>query len=199
MPNMQKFVRSGKGRIPTCNLSRLPFRSHVMVTTALGLQLLLPPIARSQNTVPTASSSFSDVGAIPYDPAVDSQRFCLCNASNIAQYYQATPVYRTGPEAMKARLRSLIGDLRAFGPASGIVTVRFLINCHGAPGRFRVSQVNEQYLPCAFPPALVARIKGAVQQLLYWKPGTARGKVYDSYYFLSFRLKQGRITQIFPQ
>ncbi|SDY96576.1 hypothetical protein SAMN04488069_1234 [Hymenobacter psychrophilus] len=194
MPDIQKFIQSEKVRIPTWSLSRL----YVMVATTLGLQLLSPPVARSQNTVPTGSSSFSDVGAIAYDSDVDRQKFCLCNADNIAQYYQVTPVYRAGPEAMKAQLRSLIGESRAFGPASGIVTVRFLINCHGAPGRFRVSQVDEHYMPCTFPPALVARIKGAVQQLLYWKPGTARGKAYDSYYFLSFRLKRGTITQIFP-
>lgn len=185
--------------ISTRKLSYLSLKSQATVAVTLGLQFLLPFVTRSQNTVPTASSSFSDVGAISYNSSVDSRAFCLCNSENIAQYYQAPPVYPAGPEAMKIRLRSLIGDLHSFGPTSGIITVRFLINCHGVPGRFRISQVDEQYIPYAFPPALVARIQGAVRQLLHWKPGTARGKAYDSYYFLSFRLKQGAITQIFPQ
>jgi hypothetical protein len=154
--------------------------------------------AKSQNTAPYRSSSYGDVGAIAFDPTHDDPRFVLCDEHHIAQSYQVNPTYPLGTGVLQHRLRTAFAAHPRCRRATGIITVRFLINCTGAAGRFRVYEVDNAYQPTSFPPEIARYLLLAVQGLGRWQPGTYQHHMYDSYKFLSFRLQAGQLLTIFP-
>lgn len=170
-----------------------------------GTRLLLlsgllgvPLLGKSQNTAPYRSSGYGDVGAIAFDPTQDDPRFVLCDEHHIAQSYQVNPTYPAGTGALHHRLRTAFAAYPRCRRATGIVTVRFLINCTGEMGRFRVYEVDTAYRPTTLPPEIARYLLRAVRSLGRWQPGTYQHHPYDSYKFLSFRLQAGQLVTIFP-
>lgn len=153
---------------------------------------------KSQNTAPYRSSSYGDVGAIPFDPAQDDPGFKLCDEHHIAQSYQVNPLYPAGTAALHNRLRTAFAAHPPCERATGTITIRFLISCTGETGRFRVYEVDTAYQPTAFPPAVAQSLLWAVRRLGRWQPGAYQHRAYDSYKFLSFQLRAGQLVRIFP-
>ncbi len=83
---------------------------------------------------------------------------------------------------------------------NGIVRVRFVVNCVGQTGWFESETFNDQYEVIEVPNEVTHQLEELTRTLRPWKvgqhPGT--GEKIDTYYFISYRLRDGKIVDIFP-
>ena len=95
---------------------------------------------------------------------------------------------------------------RAYKPVvlpgqSGLIRFRFVVNCRGEAGQFEVLEVDENHEKCAFDPRILGQLNYICRtKLTDWEPGKPNGETesVDTGCLLTFRLKDGLITEIFP-
>ena len=95
---------------------------------------------------------------------------------------------------------------RAYKPVvlpgqSGLIRFRFVVNCRGEAGRFEVLEVDENYEKCSFDLRIIDQLNDICRtKLPAWEPGKPNGETepIDTVCLLTFRLKDGLITEIFP-
>jgi hypothetical protein len=89
---------------------------------------------------------------------------------------------------------------------SGLIRFRFVVNCEGQAGRFEVLEVDENYQKRPFNPQITSQLLAICRdKLTDWEPGQttpdspdAVQERVDTVCLLTFRLKDGQITEIFP-
>ena len=81
---------------------------------------------------------------------------------------------------------------------SGLIRIRFIVNCKGETGRFRVLAMNPDYQEKAFDESITSQLLTITKGLNGWKPKEFRGTVYDYYQYLIFKIQDGKIVKILP-
>lgn len=139
-----------------------------------------------------------NVGDIPFDPALDTLGFEPCHEDMTFEYYSFSDGILYDGE--KAQLIREFQNSFIPGSASqnGYITVRFMVNCEGKSGRFRVIELDQDYNKKEFDHSLVNQIVGTTQSLDGWKPGEYESKTYDYYQYLTFKISEGHIVNIMP-
>jgi hypothetical protein len=84
------------------------------------------------------------------------------------------------------------------GINNGIVRIGFIINCVGEIGRFDVLTLNYDYEKVKLNPAIAEQLVSILSKSGNWNPGERNGKKIDTFKYLSFKIKDGRIIEIFP-
>lgn len=144
-----------------------------------------------------------DVGDIPFDPATDDPDFEICGPENsVKQYYvrgsSHTPAGYVGEKRALEKAFLEQYDYPVSGGEDGYITIRFVVNCRGASGRFRVEQMGFDYQPRDFDPELVRQLLEITRGLDGWIPISREGKPYDFYQYLTFKVRKGQIEKILP-
>jgi len=138
------------------------------------------------------------VGDISYDPAIDDPAFMICDSQRVFQYYNTGSYYK---DHKREIVRYFMRRFRP-GPATvgqtGYLTIRFIINCTGQTGRFRLYQLDSSYQPFRFSDAIAGQLLTLGKQLKGWQPARYKDKVFDSYQYITFTMKRGRIVCITP-
>ena len=83
---------------------------------------------------------------------------------------------------------------------SGIFQVRFVVNCEGKAGLFEYQAFDYDYKLKTFSSAISDQIFDITKGLQDWIPGVhpKTNQAIDTYIYLSFRIKDGKITRIYP-
>lgn len=85
---------------------------------------------------------------------------------------------------------------------SGLIWVRFVVNCEGEPGSFELSGFDEDYCPKLFDSRITDQLRAICQNRVGTDPALRQLKLADPAHDVSvaitFRLKDGRITDILP-
>lgn len=139
-----------------------------------------------------------EVGDIPFDPSIDDPAFSVCDRQHVLQYYNTGSWYL---DHKKEISRYFISHYKVGGDTvnqTGYLTIRFIINCSGETGRFRLYELDSAYGAFRFNKAVSGQLLTLVRQWKGWQPATYRGRVYDSYQYITFRLKKGRVVCITP-
>ena len=137
------------------------------------------------------------VGQILFDPKKDDPDFYLCDKANILEHYQTGTKYKEGTKSVRAYFAPLLKGLPERKGENGTLTVRFIVNCKGGTGRFRLLGINRRYGLKTFSDELSETILHAVKNMGCWTPGKYRGKIFDSYCTLNFKIKDGQVKDIF--
>ncbi len=148
------------------------------------------------------SEKYKDVGDIPFDPEWDDPKFELCQENLIKQYYirkssDTAPTYK----GEKRGLEEEVNSKYSYAPKedqTGYITIRFIINCHGKSGRFRIEEMDFDLEPMKFDVDLSSQIMDIVKGLKDWSPRTKGARKYDFYQYLTFKIESGQITKILP-
>jgi len=152
-----------------------------------------------QNTTPIKFNSKEKIGAILFDKSLDNPDYHLCDELNIMEYYQVNPKYKEGSKSIKTYFKPYINELNALIDFNkGLITVRFIVNCKGETDRYRVNTVNGEYKTQFITTVLEQRCITYVKQMGQWKPGYYHDQYFDAYYTLSFKIRDGKITDILP-
>ena len=138
------------------------------------------------------------VGEIVFDPNIDNPDFYLCRPHRIVPYYQVRTTYQGGSKAIRDFIQDNYQYKDSFAEENGFITIKFVVNCQGETDRFRVLQIDRNYKEKEFPNDMKEQLLALTQKLDDWIPGERNDKKYDAYYYLNFKIVNGRITEILP-
>lgn len=140
------------------------------------------------------------VGDIEKDTLTDNPNFEICNGDDqILQYFNLGkgPVYVGEKskilEIFKARYNHLTNKKQ-----SGLIRIRFVVNCKGKADRFRVIQSNYNYKETQFDQEIVTQIKEITKGIENWEILLKNEVPVDYYMYLIFKITNGQIIEILP-
>lgn len=81
---------------------------------------------------------------------------------------------------------------------SGWIRIRFIVNCKGETGWFRLISANKNFETQTFDQAVTEQLLSITKSLKGWKlmPDEIRPK--DYYQYLLFKIENGKIIEILP-
>jgi hypothetical protein len=147
----------------------------------------------------TGQPPYRWVGDIIHDPDSDKTDFLLCNREkDVRQYFNLNKWIEF--EGEKSAIVAFFE--KNFKPVnnleSGWIRIRFIVNCKGQSGRFRILESDEKYKERPFDKKISAQLFALTQQLTGWKILYDDKDAVDYYQYLIFKIKDGRIEKILP-
>jgi len=137
------------------------------------------------------------VGDIIADPAVDGD-FDNCNIGRIPQYY----AYKEKPFIHgKLHFENYIRTSYKApenSKESGLLRIRFTVNCKGESGRFRLLGMNDNYEEYAFSDEIVDQLLQLTKAYKDWRILSHEGFESDYYFYVTFKIKAGNIIEVLP-
>ena len=141
------------------------------------------------------------VGDIEQDEEVDDPNFTICNGEEyIKQYFNLSggPQY-LGEKPVVERLFAENYQIEEIKDQSGWLRIRFIVNCEGKAGRYRLLEADQDYKSFKFNKEISARLLELTKSIESWPIQYTRNeKPIDYYYYLTFKLKDGQIQEIIP-
>jgi hypothetical protein len=161
------------------------------------ISLILGFVACSNEETP--SKYLRWVGDSTFDAEVDDPDFKLCHSeSRVKQYFHLAEglQYVGEKSALVKQIRDQYEAVK--NKQSGYIRIRFIVNCNGETGRFRVIQANEQYQEQAFDESITNQLLAIVKSLDGWDTQKGKENPEDYYQYLVFKMKNGEIIEIMP-
>jgi hypothetical protein len=152
----------------------------------------------AQDTLPLPNPLPANVGDLKFDPKTDDPHFQICDPDYIIQYYGTGTGYKGGKKEIRNYLIQHFKYEAAFSAISGYITIRFIVNCKGQAGWFRIKQVDQHYQHANFNKRMVDQLFDLTKKLNGWIPGNVNGVNCDTYYYLNFKLLKGYLKDITP-
>lgn len=139
------------------------------------------------------------VGDSEYDTNLDDSTFQICyRESGVFQYFNFSQGMKYSGE--RTALREAFEE--AYQPLnvaeSGMVRIRFVVNCKGETGRFRMMASNENYEPFTFNSQITNQLLEITKSLDGWMPLPNIEEPKDYYQYLVFKIADGEIKEILP-
>ncbi|MBO0589824.1 hypothetical protein I2486_00240 [Cellulophaga sp. E16_2] len=130
----------------------------------------------------------------------DDFNFKVCNGNeNIYQYFNL----QKGPEYLgeKCSILKVFNDqykpIRAISQ-DGLIRIRFVVNCEGKAGRFRVLQSDNYLNEFKFNKKVVNQLLEITKSVKFWEIYYFRENPIDYYFYLIFKIEDGQIKEILP-
>lgn len=161
--------------------------------------LFFSPILFSCQSEKTVTVYPNQVGDIVFDKNIDNPDFKRCMDKDYGiQYYNDSEGFQYKGEkiAIIRELEKL--NLSSSKKINGYVTIRFVINCEGKTGLFRVQQMNENYLEEDFDKVFLSQLLNFTKSLNGWTPKESRGTKLDYYQYLTYKITDGKVSEILP-
>ena len=140
------------------------------------------------------------VGDIEQNDQIDETEFKVCNGDDkILQYFNLGegPVY-TGEKS------KILNSFKSkYQPISdknqnGLIRIRFIVNCEGKAGRFRVLQSDYDYQEKEFDKEIISQLLNITKGIENWKVFKRNEVPVDYYIYLIFKITDGQLTEILP-
>lgn len=143
-----------------------------------------------------------NVGDIDFNPETDSKDFVLCNQSSMRQYYirgssDTPPTYLGEKRGLEKEILDKFSPISS-SAQNGFITIRFVVNCHGESGWFRVEEMDFDYHPMVFDAAISKQLVSILKGLKGWTPRKRKDIALDFYQYLTFKIVDGEIKKIMP-
>lgn len=140
-----------------------------------------------------------NVGDIAFDKSIDSPDFMPCNENFIGQYF-FTPIEN---DVRKTRFKI---DSFFFvnykniplKKESGLIRIRFIVNCKGEAGRFRMLQADTMFKEKKFDTRITKQLMQLIKKIDFWEISKAGKSRFDYYYYLIFKIENGSLKEILP-
>jgi len=142
----------------------------------------------------------NSVDEIFFDEKLDSKEFKPClGDQNIIQYYYIGDglAYKGGKIAIIEEVHKKY-DTSTIKKESGLIRIRFIVNCKGETGRFRLMGMDENYKEKEFSEEITTQLMTITKNLKGWKIKTHKEQGRDYYQYLIFKLEEGKIVKILP-
>lgn len=130
----------------------------------------------------------------------DNPNFELCNGeNNIMQYFnnlQGLEYYGGKTEILKEFNNNFVPSKKQ--NQNGIIRIRFIVNCKGEIGRFRIIEADVNYKEFKFDNEITNQLLKITKTLSGWIPKMYENKEMDYYQYLIFKIENGKIKEILP-
>ena len=144
------------------------------------------------------------IGNIEFNPDLDKKDFQLCNPKYDAQYYYWTKDanYEGDKSVIEKEFKEKYKPENV-KKESGLIRIRFIVNCKGETDRFRILGMDENYQEKVFDKSIIDQLLQISKNLKGWIPKKITSKTnevfsYDYYQYLIFKIKDGQITETLP-
>lgn len=140
------------------------------------------------------------IGDIAFDPALDDSSFQVCYGDNrLIQYYSLGEKTYTGGKIAIEKFFEENYDTTKTHDQSGLVRIRFIVNCKGESGRFRILGMDPTYKELDFDASITDQLLALTKSLDSWKVfKNQAGREKEYYQYLIFKIQNGRIVEIMP-
>jgi hypothetical protein len=161
---------------------------------------ILPMTLYSCGQTPEKKPNYPlQVGDIYFNSKIDDSNFKLCDEDRVFQYYNFGKGLLYKGEKIKIYEHFKGGlNSKEQEEESGFLTIRFIVNCEGRTGRFRVQGMDNEYKEKEFNDNLTDQLLSLTKQLDGWIIGEYEGKAYDYYQYLTFKIEKGKLIEILP-
>jgi len=138
------------------------------------------------------------VGDIAYDSALDDPQFKICNDDVFKQYFNFVKgaVYIDEKPSLVKKFKAEYQPVKS--DQSGLLRVRFIVNCEGQAGRFRLLMMDNNYNPTEFADDIVNQILSIVKKQERWALLPNENNPENYYQYLIFKIREGKIIEILP-
>jgi hypothetical protein len=163
--------------------------------------LLIPLLINCQTEKSAVSKYQNHVGDIVFDEKLDDSSFKRCYEKDLGnQYYSG---HGSSSLQYRGEKIAIIKDLekaKIVSPKNenGYITIRFLVNCEGKTGLFRLQQINEEYKEMTFDKKFSDQILSFTKNLDGWIPMEDEGRRWDYYQYLTYKIENGKVSEILP-
>lgn len=140
------------------------------------------------------------VGDIEQNNQIDEVDFKVCNGEDkIFQYFnlEEGPVYSGEKSKILNTFKTkyqAVTDINQHG----LIRIRFVVNCEGKAGRFRVLQSDYNYKEIKFDKKITSQLLKITKGIKKWKILHQQEIPIDYYMYLIFKITDGQITEILP-
>lgn len=138
------------------------------------------------------AASAQGVGDIVFDPKTDDPKFTLCNPEQVFQGYQLKSKQDETSLMVAKEFRTKYKYNEVWSRDSGIIRIRFIVNCNGAADRFRLLELDDNLKPAKFSDEFKAHIM-TITKGIQWPTRRAWQQTVDYYHYFSVRLSNGEI------
>jgi hypothetical protein len=169
-------------------------QSMFTITTELIEQMPLTEFERRSN------HGIQRVGYIDPKRILDKEAFSPCGAiDTIRDYYNSDPDgrYIKNKNGLLKDIKTQL-DSSLLKNESGFLTFRFVVNCNGEAGWFVSECVDLDYQSKEFDDELRNHLFNILYLLDSWRPVKLREAKQDAYFYITFRMIDGKITDILP-
>jgi len=142
------------------------------------------------------------IGDIEHNNLIDNSDFGICNGeNNVKQYFNVGegPAVYVGEKpavtkAFEAKYEPLLNKNQ-----NGLIRIRFIVNCNGSAGRYRVLQADNDYNEIEFDDKIISQLLKITKGIDKWAIlYDDEQNPIDYYNYLIFRITDGQITEILP-
>lgn len=140
------------------------------------------------------------VGDIEQNEQIDESEFKVCNGDNkVLQYFNLGegPIYSGEKSKILSTFKSKYQPLRDKSQ-NGLIRIRFIVNCEGKAGRFRVMQSDYDYQKKDFNKEIVSQLLNITKEIENWEVLKRNEVPVDYYMYLIFKITDGQLTEILP-
>ncbi len=147
----------------------------------------------------TTNVHFNDLGEILFDSQIDDQNFLVCHEDITFpfNYGGVGLVY----EGEKRKLVNTFNKKYSFPKTkgeTGYVIIRFIINCQGEAGRYRVTEMAFNLKKTELNQGITQQLLNITKGLDGWKPHVRNKRAWDYQQYLTFKIVDGELIKILP-
>lgn len=163
------------------------------------ISILLTAICSCAQPSEDDNRNLREVGDIYFDEKFDDPNFKVCDESSIFQYYNFGNGLPYKGEKAGINQHFTHGFKAKFIKGeSGFLTIRFIVNCEGKTGRFRIEGMDYDYKEKQISKNIVDKLLQLTKELDGWKIGDNGTNKLDYYQYLTFKLENGKLIEIMP-
>lgn len=141
------------------------------------------------------------IGDIGFDVKKDNSDFAPCNGNeNIRQYFHLSGAvfpFEGEKIALMNIFKKKYQSIKV-NETGWLVRIRFIVNCKGKTGRFRLISSNSNYKNFTFDERITNQLLNITKNLLGWKRYEKNNIGYDYYQYLIFKIEKGHLIEILP-
>lgn len=144
----------------------------------------------------------STVGDIAFDEKLDAPDFKKCGAGKdkpfSIQYYQGPRQFDYKGEKIAIIEKLKNENIYSKKEVNGYITVRFLVNCEGKTGLFRLKHMDSDLKDVALDDELENKLLKFTKSLDGWMPKEIKGLKVDYYQYLTYKIENGKVSEVLP-
>ena len=140
------------------------------------------------------------IGYIDQEKALLNNTYTLCNDGELAYIFSSVKS-KAFVGSSRQYKKTILSEYKNNNYSdSGYLNFRFLVNCEGNAGWFEIIELNLDLEEQKLNPDLVKDLLNFTSESKHWNilNYTKTGEAYNYYNYVSYRLENGKITEIIP-
>ena len=142
------------------------------------------------------------VGDITFDKKLDEADFKKCGAGKDQpfsfQYYNVSQEFDYKGEKIVIEEWLKKENISSEKKINGYITVRFLVNCEGKTGLFRLKHLNSDLKDIFLDEEMENKLLKFTKSLNGWEPKKIEGLKVDYYQYLTYKIEDGKVSEVLP-